>query len=70
MSNDNVSNAALLGQLILQGLQNLQQYQQLVNAARVRGTDVTDEELDALGDEGRAIREAARAEADRQRADG
>lgn len=65
-----MGNAALIGQLILQGLQQLQQYQQLVNAAHARGTDVTDEELNALGDQGAAIRAAARAEAERQRAGG
>lgn len=65
-----MGNAALIGQLILQGLQQLQQYQQLVNAAHARGTDVTDAELDALGDAGAAIRAAARAEAERQRAGG
>jgi hypothetical protein len=65
-----MSNVALIGQLILQGLQQLQQYQQLVNASNARGTDVTEAELDALGEAGNAIRDAARAEADRQRAGG
>jgi hypothetical protein len=63
-------NIAIIGQLILQGLQQLQQYQQLVNTANREGRDVTDAEIDALGDQGRAIRSAARAEADRQRAGG
>lgn len=67
MSSENIG---LIGQLILQGLQQLQQYQQLVNTARARGTDITDAELDALGDQGRAIRAAATAEANRQRAGG
>lgn len=62
-----MSNAALIAQLVLQGLQQLQRYQQLMLAAQARGTDVTDEEIDALGDEGKAIRAAARAEAARQR---
>lgn len=63
-------NIALIGQLILQGLQQLQQYQQLVNTANSEGRDVTDAELDALSDQGKAIRAAARAEADRQRSGG
>lgn len=62
-----MNNAALIAQLILQGLQQLQQYQQLMIRANSEGRDVTDEELDALADRGAAIRAAARAEADRQR---
>lgn len=63
-------NAALIAQLILQGLQQLQQYQQLLIRANAEGRDVTDAEIDALGALGKAIRDAARAEADRQRAGG
>ena len=63
-------NAALIAQLILQGLQQLQQYQQLVMRANAENRDVTDAEIDALGELGKAIRDAARAEADRQRAGG
>jgi hypothetical protein len=63
-------NAAIIGQLILQGLQQLQQYQMLVNTANSEGRDVTDAELDALGAAGQAIRDAARVEAERQRAGG
>lgn len=63
-------NAALIAQLILQGLQQLQQYQQLLMRANAESRDVTDAEIDALGDLGQAIRDAARAEADRQRAGG
>ena len=63
-------NAALIAQLILQGLQQLQQYQQLLIRANAEGRDVTDAEIDALGELGKAIRDAARAEADRQRAGG
>lgn len=67
---DNIANVALLGQLILQGLQQLQGYQQLLNRANSEGRDVTDEEIDALEAQGAAIRGAARAEAARQRAGG
>lgn len=63
-------NAALIAKLILQGLQQLQQYQQLLIRANAEGRDVTDAEIDALGELGKAIRDAARAEADRQRAGG
>lgn len=63
-------NAALIAQLILQGLQQLQQYQQLLMRATAEGRDVTDAEIDALGSLGNEIRAAARAEADRQRAGG
>ena len=73
MSSENISpvgNIGLIGQLILQGLLQLQQYQQLINLARSEGRDVTDAELDALTEQGNAIRAAARAEAERQRAEG
>jgi hypothetical protein len=63
-------NAALIAQLILQGLQQLQTYQQLLLKAQAEGRDVTDAEIDALGALGAAIRDAARAEAARQRAGG
>lgn len=63
-------NALLISQLILQGLQQLQAYQRLLLTAQAEGRDVTDAEIDALGDLGKAIRDAARAEADRQRAGG
>lgn len=63
-------NAALIAQLILQGLQQLQQYQQLLMRAQAEGRDVTDAEIDELVSQGDAIRAAARAEAQRQRAGG
>lgn len=63
-------NSVLLAQLILQTLQDLQVYQRLSMQARAEGRDVTDAELDALGDIGRQIRTEARQEADRQRAEG
>lgn len=63
-------NALLISQLILQGLQQLQAYQRLLLTAQAEGRDVTDAEIDALGELGKAIRTAARAEADRQRAGG
>lgn len=63
-------NAEIIAQLILQGLQQLQQYQQLLMRANAEGRDVTDAELDALTAAGDAIRDAARAEAARQRAGG
>lgn len=61
-------NALLISQLILQGLQQLQAYQRLLLTAQAENRDVTDAEIDALSELGKAIREAARAEADRQRA--
>jgi hypothetical protein len=63
-------NSILIAQLIMQGLQQLQQYQQLALTAQAEGRDVTDAEIDGLGEAGKAIRAAARAEADRQRAEG
>lgn len=63
-------NTVLIAQLILQGLQQLQAYQQLMIRAQAEGRDVTDAEIDSLGELGNAIRAAARAEADRQRAGG
>lgn len=63
-------NALLISQLILQGLQQLQAYQRLLLTAQAEGRDVTDAEIDALGEAGKAIRAAARAEAERQRAGG
>lgn len=61
-------NTVIIAQLILQGLQQLQAYQQLMLKAQVEGRDVTDAEIDGLGALGDSIRAAARAEADRQRA--
>lgn len=63
-------NAAIIAQLILQGLQQLQAYQQLMLKAQAENRDVTDAEIDGLGEIGKAIRSAARAEADRQRVGG
>ena len=63
-------NALLISRLILEGLQQLQAYQRLLLTAQAEGRDVTDAEIDALGDLGKAIRAAARTEADRQRAGG
>lgn len=65
-----MSNAAIIAQLILAGLQQLQQYQQLMLRAQAENRDVTDEEIDGLADHGTAIRATARAEAERQRAGG
>lgn len=61
---------AIIAQLILQGLQNMQVYQQLVLRARTENRPIADADIDALGEQGGAIRAAARAEADRQRAEG
>lgn len=65
-----MNNVAIIAQLILQGLQQLQAYQRLMLTAQAEGRDVTDEEIDSLGALGDAIRSAARAEAERQRAEG
>lgn len=59
----------ILGELLLQGLKNLQLYQQTINNARMLGREVNDADIDALGALGEQIRAAARAEADRQRAE-
>ena len=61
---------AIIAQLVLQGLQQVLAYQQLVAKAKNEGRDVSDADIDSLGDLGRAIRDAARAEANRQRAEG
>lgn len=63
-------NALLISQLILQGLQQLQAYQRLLLTAQAENRDVTNAEIDGLGELGKAIRAAARAEAERQRAGG
>lgn len=63
-------NADLIAQLILQGLQQLQQYQQLLIRAKTEGRDVSFAEIDELVSQGDAIRAAARSEAARQRAGG
>lgn len=64
-------NAVIIGQLILEGLQQLQAYQRLLLTAQADGNrDVTDAEVDGLGELGKVIRSSARAEADRQRAEG
>jgi hypothetical protein len=66
-----MSNSLIIAQLIMQGLQQLQSYQRVLLTAQADGNrDVTDAEVDGLGELGRAIRSAARAEADRQRAGG
>lgn len=62
-----MNNLLLVSQLILQGLQQLQAYQQLLLKAQSENRDITDTEIDALGEAGKAIRSAARAEAARQR---
>jgi hypothetical protein len=62
-------NTLIIAQLIMQGLQQLQSYQRLMLTAQAEGRDVTDAEIDALGEHGKAIRAAGRAEADRQRAE-
>jgi hypothetical protein len=65
-----MNNTLIIAQLILQGLQQLQAYQRLMLTAQAEGRDVTDEEVDGLGELGDAIRAAARSEAARQRAEG
>jgi hypothetical protein len=64
-----MSYEAIIAQLVLQGLQNLQVYQQLVLRARTENRQITEDEIDALGEIGKTIRAEARAEADRQRAE-
>jgi hypothetical protein len=60
----------IIAQLVLQGLQQVLAYQQLVSKAKGEGRAVNDADIDSLGELGKAIRSAARAEADRQRAGG
>lgn len=43
-----MGNAAIILQLLTQGLTQLQGYGALLAKSQARGTDVTDEELDAL----------------------
>lgn len=65
-----MSYEAIIAQLVLQGLQQALAYQQLVAKAKAAGRAVNDEDVAELGELGNAIRAAARAEADRQRAGG
>lgn len=65
-----MSYEAIIAQLVLQGLQQALAYQQLVAKAKAAGRAVSDEDVAELGELGNAIRAAARAEADRQRAGG
>lgn len=65
-----MSYEAIIAQLMLQGLQQMLAYQQLVAKAKAAGRQVSDEDVAELGELGNAIRAAARAEADRQRAGG
>lgn len=65
-----MSNALVIAQLIMEGLKQLQAYQQVMLTAQQEGRDVSDADIDGLGKLGDAIRAAARAEADRQRAGG
>jgi len=61
-------NAGIIAQLILQGLQQLQAYQQVAMKAHAEGRDVSDAELDALGAADDAVKNAVDAEITRQRA--
>lgn len=62
-------NAAIIAQLILQGLQQLQAYQQLMMKAQADGNrDITDAELNELGSLDDAVKAAVQAEISRQRA--
>lgn len=65
-----MSYEAIIAQLMLQGLQQMLAYQQLVAKAKAAGRPVSDGDVAELGELGNAIRAAARAEADRQRAGG
>jgi len=65
-----MSYEAIIAQLVLQGLQQALAYQQLMLKAKNEGREVNDADIDQLGALGKAIRDAARAEADRQRAGG
>lgn len=60
----------IIAQLLLQGLQQALAYQQVMTTAKNAGRPVNDADIDGLGEIGKAIRSAARAEADRQRAGG
>ena len=60
-------NAAVIAQLVLQGLQQLQAYQQIMIKAQSEGRDVLDSELDALGATDDAVKAALDAEIARQR---
>lgn len=60
-------NAAIIAQLVLQGLQQLQAYQQVMVKAQAEGRDVSDAELDQLGAQDDAVKAALAAEIARQR---
>ena len=64
-----MSNEQIIAQLILNGLQQMLAYQRVLANAQQQGRPVSDADIDALGEQGDAIRAAARAEADRQRAE-
>lgn len=55
--------------LIVQGLQQAQAYAQIVARAKAEGRPVNDADIDSLGELGKSIRQAARDEANRQRAE-
>ena len=62
------TNAAIIAQLILQGLQQIQVYQQLAMKAQADGgRDITDAELDGLGLQDDAVKAALDSEIARQR---
>lgn len=55
--------------LALEGLRQATAYTQIVHQARAEGRTVGDADIDSLGELGARIRQAARDEADRQRAE-
>ena len=61
-------NAAIIAQLILQGLQQLQAYAQVMQKAHSEGRDVSKEELDQLAAVDDSVKNALDAEIARQRA--
>lgn len=61
-----MSTEAIVVSLLLEALKQAGAYAQLINAARLRGTPITDAELDALCANDDAVSAAVRAEIARQ----
>jgi hypothetical protein len=64
------NNVGLLLQLILTGLQQLEQYRQMMVRAQTEGRDITEDELAELASRDDAVRAALEAEIARRRAGG
>lgn len=61
-----MSPEAIIAALLLEALKQAGAYAQLINTARLRGTPITDAELDALAANDDAVNRAVQAEISRQ----